>query len=246
MTNTPSNLLHPLGFDVVGFKEEDHDYHFHVALQDPKCCQSCGTTEGRLVKFGKDDQAYHYRAIFTNITESTVIDLLPNRNMPTIVNFLSHLPNRNDIQIVCADMWNPYREATKVVLPHASLVVDKFHITRMANESMEVVRKSLKSSLTAPQRRTLKGDRKALLTRYHDLKDWQHLTMETWLNAFPELKVAYDLKEGFYSVWDASCDKEARERYAKWKAEIPAEQKDVWAPLTKAMENWQNEIFCLL
>jgi hypothetical protein len=43
------------------------------------------------------------------------------------------------------------------VLPHASLVVDKFHITRMANESMEVVRKGLKSSLTAPQRRTLKG-----------------------------------------------------------------------------------------
>ncbi len=27
-----------------------------------------------------------------NITKSTVIDLLPNRNKPTIVNFLSHLP----------------------------------------------------------------------------------------------------------------------------------------------------------
>jgi transposase len=104
------------------------------------------------------------------------------------------------------------------VLPHASLVVDKFHITRMANESMEVVRKGLKSSLTAPQRRTLKGDRKALLTRKHDLKDWQSLIMETWLNAFPELKTAYDLKEGFYGVWDASCDKDARERYARWKA----------------------------
>lgn len=66
----------------------------------------------------------------------------------------------------------------------------------MANESMGCPQ-GLKSSLTAPQRRTLKGDRKALLTRKHDLKDWQHLTMETWLNAFPELKTAYDLKEGF-------------------------------------------------
>ncbi len=34
------NLLHPLKLDVVGFKEEDHDYHF------------------RVVRFGKDDQAY--------------------------------------------------------------------------------------------------------------------------------------------------------------------------------------------
>lgn len=343
----PGNLLHPLKLDVVGFKEEDHDYHFRVELPEPSCCQSCGAAEGRVVRFGKDDQAYRdvpihnkrvtiwmirrrykchdcgstfrpelrdmddrrmmtkrlvkhieiaavlgnnsdvartvgvdektvrlifedyykakdaaykpkasrvlgidelylgrvYRAIFTNITESTVIDLLPNRNKPTIVNFLSHLPNRKDIQIVCTDMWNPYREATQAVLPHASLVVDKFHITRMANESMEVVRKGLKSSLTVPQRRTLKGDRKALLTRKHDLKDWQHLTMETWLNAFPDLKTAYDLKEGFYGVWDAKCDKEARERYAKWKAGIPADQKAVWEPLTKAMENWQNEIF---
>lgn len=55
----------------------------------------------------------------------------------------------------CTDMWNLYREVTQAVLPHARLVVDKFYITRMANESMEVVLKGLKSSLTAPQRRTL-------------------------------------------------------------------------------------------
>lgn len=51
------NLLHPLKLDVVGFKEEDHDYHFRVELPEPKCCQSCGAAEGRIVKFGKDDQA---------------------------------------------------------------------------------------------------------------------------------------------------------------------------------------------
>ena len=53
----PGNLLHPLKLDVVGFKEEDHDYHFRVELPEPKCCQSCGTLYN-LVKFGKDDQAY--------------------------------------------------------------------------------------------------------------------------------------------------------------------------------------------
>lgn len=54
----PGNLLHPLKLDVVGFKGEDHDYHFRVELPEPKCCQSCGAAEGRIVKFGKDDQAY--------------------------------------------------------------------------------------------------------------------------------------------------------------------------------------------
>ena len=54
----PGNLLHPLKLDVVGFKEEDHDYHFLVDLPEPTCCQSCGAVGGRIVKFGKDYQAY--------------------------------------------------------------------------------------------------------------------------------------------------------------------------------------------
>lgn len=54
---TPSTLLHPLKLDVVGFQEDEHDYHFRVELPEPKCCQSCGTLYN-LVKFGKDDQAY--------------------------------------------------------------------------------------------------------------------------------------------------------------------------------------------
>jgi len=342
---TPSTLLHPLKLDVVGFQEEEHDYHFRVELPEPNCCQSCGTLHS-LVKFGKDDQAYRdvpihdkrvtiwiirrrykcnscsstfrpelkdmddrrmmtrrlvkhiekaallgtnsevarsvgvdektvrlifeefykaksaaykptaprvlgidelylgraYRAIFTNIDQSTVIDLLPNRNKPNIVHFLAHLPQKKGIEIVCTDMWNPYREATREVLPQASLVVDKFHVTRMANEAMETIRKGLKSSLTAPQRKTLKGDRKLLLMRRHDLKPWQQLTMETWLNAFPDLSIAYNLKEGFYDVWEAKCDREAKDRYSAWKSNIPASQKDAWAPLVTAMTNWEAEI----
>jgi len=27
---TPSTLLHPLKLDVVGFQEDEHDYHFRV------------------------------------------------------------------------------------------------------------------------------------------------------------------------------------------------------------------------
>lgn len=43
---TPSTLLHPLKLDVVGFQEDEHDYHFRVELPEPKCCQSCGTLYG--------------------------------------------------------------------------------------------------------------------------------------------------------------------------------------------------------
>lgn len=184
-----------------------------------------------------------YRAIFTNIGESTVIELLANRNKPTVVNFLSHLPKKADIETVCIDMWNPYRDAARQVLPQATVVVDKFHITRMANEAMDTIRKSIKGGLNVKQRRTLKGDRKLLLMRQHDLEPFQQLIMDTWLNSFPALKSAHGLKEGFYGVWDAKDEKEAKDRFAAWKATITDDQAGVWDPAVTAMTNWENEIF---
>ena len=79
---TPSTLLHPLKLDVVGFQEEEHDYHFRVELPEPKCCQSCGTLYN-LVKFGKDDQAYRSRdtsasSAFFLLTHNTSFNRTPS------------------------------------------------------------------------------------------------------------------------------------------------------------------------
>lgn len=55
--------------DVVGFQEDEHDYHFRVELPEPKCCQSCGTLYN-LVKLGKDDQAYRDVPIHDNAAQA--------------------------------------------------------------------------------------------------------------------------------------------------------------------------------
>lgn len=79
----------------------------------------------------------------------------------------------------------PYRRAFQTVLPQARIVVDKFHVVRMANEALEKIRKGLRKELKPNQRRTLKGDRKILLKRAHDVSDRERLIMETWTGAFP-------------------------------------------------------------
>lgn len=67
----------------------------------------------------------------------------------------------------------------------------------MANEALEKIRKDLRKELTAGQRQTLKGDRKILLKRAHDISDRERLIMETWTGAFPQLRAAYEHKERF-------------------------------------------------
>jgi transposase len=80
------------------------------------------------------------------------------------------------------------------VLPQARIVVDKFHVVRMANDALERVRKGLRKELKPSQSRTLKGDRKILLKRAHEVSDRERLIMETWTGAFPQLLAAYTTK----------------------------------------------------
>ncbi|MFZ8286734.1 transposase, partial [Staphylococcus aureus] len=75
------------------------------------------------------------------------------------------------------DMWTPYRDAVQTVLPDARIVIDKFHVVRMANDALEKVRKGLREQLTPKQRRGLMHDRFVLLKRERDLNDQELLLL---------------------------------------------------------------------
>ncbi len=57
------------------------------------------------------------------------------------------------------DMWKPYRDAVRQILPQAQIIVDKFHAVRMANDALEIVRREIMSQLSAKERRTFMHDR---------------------------------------------------------------------------------------
>lgn len=184
-----------------------------------------------------------YRCVLTNIEEETIIDLLESRTKSHVTAYLSRLKDRKDVEIVCMDMWNPYREVAKLLMPQAAIVVDKFHIQRMANEVMEKIRKGIKAGLSQHRRRALKGDRKLMLMRERDLTPMSQMVIETWTNQFPELGAAYRLKEAFMDIWLNTNETDAREAYRCWLGSMTPEQRSQWAPVLTAMTNWEAEIF---
>lgn len=50
-----------------------------------------------------------YRCILTNIEERTLLDLLATRRQDVVTNYLMKLKDRQKVEIVSMDMWNPYR-----------------------------------------------------------------------------------------------------------------------------------------
>ncbi|WP_134912995.1 ISL3 family transposase [Paenibacillus sp. IHB B 3084] len=183
------------------------------------------------------------RCVLTNIEERTLLDVLPNRNKETVVGYLSRLPNRERIQYVTMDMWQPYKDAVKAVLPKAIIIVDKFHVVRMANQALETIRKQLREGLSAKERRGLMHDRFILLKRHEKLTEMDKITLDLWTKNHPSLGIAYDLKESFFDLWNTGSRQKAYYKYHDWKAKIPKELEFAFEPLTKAIANWEDEIF---
>ena len=182
------------------------------------------------------------RGVIANIREKTIVELLPNRTKETMIRYLSGLENHSKVRYVAIDMWKPYRDAVQRVMPDATIIIDKFHVLRMANDAMERVRKSCRESLTPKQRRGLMHDRFVMLKREDTLSDQEALLLSGWTKNFPTLGRAYQLKEDFFKIYDSKDKADALEKFAAWERSLTQELRPAFSNLLKAWRNWQPYI----
>jgi transposase len=182
------------------------------------------------------------RGVISNIQNNSVVEILPNRNKDTIIHFLYNLKDKEQIRYVAMDMWAPYRDACIAVIPDAQIIIDKFHVLKMANEAVERVRKGLRERLTIKEKRGLMHDRFVLLKREHALNDKEHLKLSGWIKNYAELGTAYRLKEDFYKIYDAESPDEAQGRYLEWKSRVTPEVAAAFSDLIRAWDNWKDWI----
>jgi transposase len=182
------------------------------------------------------------RCVLANVRERTVLDMLPTRTKQAVYRRLLQL-DRTEVKIVTIDMHRPYLEAAQAALPRALVVVDKWHVLKYANQGLETVRKGLRASLTPKVRRQLMHDRHILLKRRHTLNATEQTFLHDWMERFPQLRAAYELKEGFYGLYSAKDKFEAKRRYREWLMSVPKEMEAPFLELLRAVENWQDYIF---
>lgn len=184
------------------------------------------------------------RLVLTNLAERTIVGVLEKRDKATVTAHLAGLKTPEVVRVVAMDMWRPYLDAVHATLPDATVVVDKFHVVRMASFGMETVRKSQRGSLEPKYRRRLMHDRFILLRRPKDLDDGQRKVMAGWFEQFPTLAEAYRLKEAFYDLYDLPEKAAAVEAYGEWERSVKGtELTTAFRPLLTAVRNWQEQVF---
>lgn len=184
-----------------------------------------------------------YRAMITNVERRTVFDMRATRSKADLLAYFKVLPDKDTVEWVAMDMYHVYRQVMKETLPQARIVVDRFHIQRMANEVLEKMRKRFRKTLTQRQRLKLKDERFLLLKRKHDLSPEAIIRMSAWFQQFPLLGEAHALKEEFLAIWDNGNRASAELAFQAWLGRLTPELRPDFKDLTTAMSNWHEEVF---
>jgi transposase len=184
-----------------------------------------------------------YRAMLTNIDKLAMFDLLPSRKQQSLMEYFYALPDKGNVETVVMDMWNPYRRVARTVFPGRLIVADRFHVTRMANEGMERVRKQIRKDLDDKTRIKLKDERFLLYKRSKDLtsEDWERVNQ--WFAMFPALGSAYRAKEEFFDTYEQPTRAAAERHAVKWASLLDPAISRHFRDLRVAVHNWHEEIF---
>jgi transposase len=187
------------------------------------------------------------RAVLTDPERGLVIDLVPTVQGELLGKALSSMPGGERVEVVTIDMSHGLRLAVSYAFPRAVIVIDRYHIQRMANESVDRVRHRLRREIKRTNGGVYMCHRKLLRRHLYQLTQVEQIEMERYFRLFPELKLAYETKEAFFALWPAKGSVKdsvvVKLQYQEWRAACPSQVRSDFQPLLTAMENWGEYIF---
>ena len=124
------------------------------------------------------------------------------------------------VRLALMDMWKPFANATRVALPGAAILFDKFHVMRHLGEALDQVRKSEYARLSGPERRFIKGQKYALLSNRENLTWDGRRALRELLRINRRLNVAYVLKESFGQLWNYQREAWAWKFFQNWRSAL--------------------------
>ena len=177
-----------------------------------------------VARIGIDEKSFlkrhQYVSIVVDLDEPRVLHVADDRRADSLVSYFQGLtePERNGIEAIAMDMWEPYRKTVREQVPDGErkIVFDKFHILQHVGVAVDTVRKAESRALAAEGDTTLKG------TKYAWLRNPASFTRKAW-RAFAALREstlqsarAWAIKESLRHLWDYSYVGAARTFFKRW------------------------------
>jgi transposase len=163
--------------------------------------KSFGQTDGRGLRVLAIDEialrkGHNYMTVVMDYFTGRIVWMGENRDKETLDAFFAELTDtqKQGIEAVAVDMWEPFINRIKHHCPQALIVFDFFHVVQAFGKVIDTVRRDEYRKATGQEKKVLKGSRYLLLKNPENLKDDQPNRLEEVLALNTTLSVLYVLR----------------------------------------------------
>jgi len=159
-----------------------------------------------------------YLTLVYDLARRRVVWIGKDRDEGTLQRFFAWLGWRRTrpIRVVCCDMWRPYLASLRTAAPQATVVFDRFHLTRSAADAVDTVRRQMWRQLAVAERPTFQRTRFLWLKNPAKLRRDERPRLSGLLRLNAPIVKAYLLKEDLRRFWDYRSSAWAEDHLRQW------------------------------
>jgi transposase len=140
-----------------------------------------------------------------------------DRTAATFDRFFDELGARSaSIRFVASDMWKAFLSVVRKRAPSAVHVLDRFHVTKLAGEAVDQVRRDEARGLRGQKHQPLKHTRWLLLKNPKNLSKTEGCRLRDLMRLNLRTVRAYVLQDILRGFWDVNSPRKAREFLTNW------------------------------
>ena len=155
-------------------------------------------------------KGHHYITVVVDLAQKRVLYCTEGKDASTITSFIGdfkrHQGDPDKIRLVTCDMSLGFKKGITEGFVQASMIIDKFHVVKHANEAVDLVRKSEAKSMVE-----LKRTKYIWLKNPGNLTEKQQLTMESLRHRNLKTARAYQMRLNLQSLYETCFSRQDAE-----------------------------------
>lgn len=183
-----------------------------------------------------------YQTILTDPKNRKIMDILPNRKESDLIRYFRQFENRKEVKFFIMDMNPHFRDVAEACFPKATIVIDRYHVTRQVIWALERVRKEVQKHLSGEWRRFCKHSKALLYKPPQKLSDEERQKLRIILGLSTRLEQAYYLKNDFLFLMHSPNSEVAEELLSDWIVSAENAHLPEFYECTRAIHNWSKYI----
>ena len=177
-----------------------------------------------------------FATVFCNLKKRILFEMCKGKDSKSLLAMMDHYPGREEVEVVVIDLSNGYRGIVQRMFPNAKIIADKFHALRLLTPAIMKLRKQINGNRLELKQRRL------LLRNREDLKYFEKLEMDKFLEKHPELEELYFYKERLRIFYKSRNHRQARRQLEVFIKDLGNSTQEAAQRLGRTIKKWKEEL----